>query len=1158
MSGAGRLPGSRRSAVERILNGGGREPEDGEGVGAPVPEGNPADLWSPGGSRLLYRGYAMSGVDSDGLGSLPLHDYPTTLVTSEAAKGDTDGAASGPGQPNGKGAAGADEPLATTSADTLPLTASDAYVGTAASTSAPAFKTSPLHSLRRRWFLRAPPKPRTVYLESGDTDPPRKRLPDNAVRNTKYNALTFFPRALYEEFRMFYNLFFLAIAISQVIPALRVGYLITYIGPLAFVLTVSLAKSAFDDLMRRRRDDEVNRQLYERLGAAAHEPGERRQVRAADIRVGDLLLLHKDQRVPADCVLLRAAPDPNGTVFLRTDQLDGETDWKLRRAVHSAQQLRTDEDLIGLRASVWAEAPRKEIYEFIGNLYLPNGVVEPLSLENTMWAGTVLASGSAVALVVYTGRETRSMMNVSQPPTKVGALDLEVNFLSKLLFVLLFSMAFILLCFKRFGTQWFLYLVRYLLLFSSIIPISMRINLDLSKYVYKFMAEHDRHIPQATVRNSDIPEELGRLDYVLTDKTGTLTKNEMVFKKVHFGSVLFGRDSLEDLRKVALAAFAATDERSHRDVREALLAVALAHNVTPVEDAYQAASPDEVALLQFANSIGLQLLERSQSVVRLRLPTGAVATFDILVEFPFTPAAKRMGIVVRGPLEPTAIPALRTPRPIWLFVKGADSVLARMARATDWLDEECGNMAREGLRTLVYGRRLLTEAQYREFAEAYREARAQRQARAEAMAAVQTRLERDLDVMCLTGVEDVLQDGVKETLEQLRQAEFRVWMLTGDKVETARCIATSSRLVSRQQRMFTISGVDSRTLASRQLAQFKRRANEALVVDGVTLDVMLQHFGEDFMHVAGRAPAVIACRCSPTQKGELARLIRQVLHRRVLAIGDGGNDVAMIQKANVGVGIPGREGRQASMAADFSVAQFAHLVRLLLWHGRNNYKRSARLAQFVVHRGLIIAVIQMCFSAFFYFAAISVFSGLLMVGFATVFTMLPIFSLVLDEDVSDTVALTYPELYTELRRGRSLNVRTFLTWVLKAFYSGAAIMAFAVLILYNAAFFTTANIQAVAFTALVFLEWLMVVSEIHTWHYLMIVSEALSVLFYALAILLLRDDFDQSFVWTFRFWWKTLVIVLVAWLPVEVGKRVERCVHPPRYAKVGRATAREE
>lgn len=135
-----------------------------------------------------------------------------------------------------------------------------------------------------------------------------------------------------------------------------------------------------------------------------------------------------------------------------------------------------------------------------------------------------------------------------------------------------------------------------------------------------------------------------------------------------------------------------------------------------------------------------------------------------------------------------------------------------------------------------------------------------------------------------------------------------------------------------------------------------------MVIDGESLALLLTHYRESFTAVAVLLPTVIACRCSPTQKAEIAQLIRAHTKKRVCCIGDGGNDVSMIQAADVGVGIVGKEGHQASLAADFSIEQFCHLPKLLVWHGRNSYKRSAKLAQFVIHRGLIISVCQTMFS----------------------------------------------------------------------------------------------------------------------------------------------------------------------------------------------------
>ncbi|CAF4700854.1 unnamed protein product, partial [Rotaria socialis] len=303
-------------------------------------------------------------------------------------------------------------------------------------------------------------------------------------------------------------------------------------------------------------------------------------------------------------------------------------------------------------------------------------------------------------------------------------------------------------------------------------------------------------------------------------------------------------------------------------------------------------------------------------------------------------------------------------------------------------------------------------------------------------------LERDMELLCVTGVEDKLQENVRQTLEILRNAGIKVWMLTGDKLETATCIAKSSKLIGRDHDIYTFKQITTREECLQEINMFRRKADACLIITGDTLQICLSFYERDLMELIIQCPAVVVCRCSPTQKANVVELLKKYGNQRVrvCAIGDGGNDVSMIQSADVGVGIVGKEGKQASLAADFSINQFSYLSRLLLVHGRNSYKRSAALSQFVMHRGLIISVMQAIFSSIFYFASISLYQGFLLVGYGTVYTMFPVFSLVLDKDVRSEIALLYPELYKELSKGRSLSFKTFFLWVFISIYQGGAIM----------------------------------------------------------------------------------------------------------------------
>ncbi|XP_060821154.1 probable phospholipid-transporting ATPase IIA isoform X1 [Bombus pascuorum] len=1019
-----------------------------------------------------------------------------------------------------------------------------------------------------------------------------EKFPTNVIRNQKYNIVTFLPLVLFQQFKFFLNLYFLLMAISQFIPDIRIGYLYTYWGPLCFVLTVTICREAIDDFRRYKRDKEVNAQKYYRLVKGFDTP---ELVPSSKLRVGDLVIVEKGQRVPADLVLLRTT-ERSGACFVRTDQLDGETDWKLRLAVPATQKLENNSQLFDIKASIYVEKPQKDIHSFIGTFTRYDGYSseESLGVDNTLWANTAIASGSALGVVVYTGQETRSLMNHSAPRSKVGLLDQEINQLTKVLFCAVIGLALVMMSLKGFNGPWYRYMFRFVLLFSYIIPISLRVNLDMGKAFYAWCIQRDKEIAGTVVRTTTIPEELGRISYLLSDKTGTLTQNKMVFKKLHLGMISYGQETFDEIMTVLKTCYSTNSESSpvkpsasihsgkvrrseSTRIYDAVHALALCHNVTPVYDDvpkstnldtmsiqtgetgdsgsiqsqteadqhyylpeqkrnYQASSPDEVALVKWTEEMGLALVKRDLNFMQLKAPNGKILNYTILQIFPFTSETKRMGIIVKE----------ESSSEIVFYLKGADVVMSGIVQYNDWLEEECGNMAREGLRTLVVAKKNLTEEQYLDFEARYNSARMSVSDRVSRVAAVVESLEREMELLCVTGVEDRLQDRVRPTLELLRNAGIKIWMLTGDKLETATCIAKSSRLVSRTQSLHVFKSVVTRTDAHLELNTFRKKQDCALVISGDSLEVCLQYYEQEFLELACGSPAVVCCRCSPTQKAEVVSLIQRHTGKRTAAVGDGGNDVSMIQAADAGIGLEGLEGRQASLAADFSISQFSHLANLLLVHGRRSYKRSAALSQFVIHRGLIISTMQAVFSAVFYLSSVSLYQGFLMVGYGTIYTMFPVFSLVLDKDVSGKIALTYPELYKELSKGRSLSYKTFFMWILISIYQGGVIM-YGALIMFEDEFI---HIVAISFTALVLTELIMVALTIRTWHHIMILAEIFSLALYLLSLVVLKDYFDAEFIKTTDFLWKVLLITLISCMPLYILKFLRKKFSPPSYTKL--------
>ncbi|PVV05207.1 hypothetical protein BB560_000276 [Smittium megazygosporum] len=1010
----------------------------------------------------------------------------------------------------------------------------------------------------------------------------RKDSPSNSIDNRKYNPITFLPHVLYDQFKYFLNLYFLLVALSQIFPVFRVGYTLSYFGPLVFVLAVTIVQEWYDDHLRFKRDKQLNNEKYKVLSKEFHGSI---QTPSKNLTVGDIIYISKNQRIPADLLILKTLNDDSGSCFIRTDQLDGETDWKLRAAVPLTQAVASELDFLDL----------DDIYSFNGSVYIHNVSPDTLSnnkssqatgqssiefnnttqsqgidINNTIWKDCTLASGSALGVIIYAGKQTRSSLNSSSSRLKIGLFDIDVNFITKILFAVTLSMSFLLVLLDGFRGSWFITMFRFIILFSSIIPIGLRVNLEMGKNYYGRQIQNDKEIEGAIVRTSSIPEELGRLEYILTDKTGTLTCNEMEMIRLHTGNISYSLETMDEITSL-LHAFKNNLESHDRqssadkstasfskfnakavDMFKLVEALALCHNVTPtfmysglesqdltnLDLEYSASSPDEIAIVEWAKSVGLTLAHRSPNTLFIKTSLyGHEFDYEILVNIPFTSESKRMGVVVKncstGSIE--------------FIMKGADSVMREITVSNDWVDEEVSNMAREGLRTLVVAKKSLSHEYYSKFKTALEAAKLKIHDRqASINRVVSEYLEFDLHVLCVTGVEDKLQEGVQSTLELVRNAGFKVWMLTGDKIETAICIAISSKLVGKNARFHVIRDVaDPMDLKQELDILLNVPVTTCLVIDGTSLQLCLDAFPDLFISLATRFASVVCSRCSPTQKGEVVTLVQKKTNKRVAAIGDGGNDVGMIQLANVGIGLSGREGQQASLASDIALVKFSHLARLLLWHGRNSYKRSCKLSQFVIHRGLIISVMQFMFSILFYYAPIPLFDGMLVVGYTTVYTMFPVFLLVLDTDISETVAMTYPELYKDLRKGRNFNFKTFLIWLLTSVYQGTIIVILA-LYFFKPEFI---HIVSIMFTSLIINELAMVLVQLHFITFWMVYAQIGSLCIYLLSMFIL-PTFDMEFILSWTFLYKVLAISAVSWVPVQFVKVIATLLSPSSHSKL--------
>ena len=1017
----------------------------------------------------------------------------------------------------------------------------------------------------------------------------------NKIENHKYNLITFIPVVMFNQFKQFGNFFYLLLSVSQFFDEFIVGFLFTYISPLAIVVSISMLKELYDDINRRIQDTKTNSTLIPVLiGRPNNNNVERIYKTASNLLVGDIIELKKDTRVPADIIVLKTFNESkeDNQAFIRTDQLDGETDWKLRKAPESTQKMK-DYELIKCNGRLECEPPSKLIYNFQGTLNIGKDIKEPLNLENTIWASTVIASQKVIGIVIYTGKESRARMNSSTPKIKIGVLDDELNITNVYLFIIMLSLSIILTGLKGFYVSWstFFIFIKFIILFCAIIPIALRVNLDVSKTWFSYVINKDKTIPETIARNSTIPEELGRISYIFSDKTGTLTKNEMIFKKIAMSNEQFEESNFSDLKDI-LSDECSKDDAPFLDVyeslkneekiednisnnepkkkknkirrnrnkiiRDTITAMLLCNNVTPIIDekdpekiTYQASSPDEIALVKFAKTLNMKLISRTDKSLTIKDAAGNIEEFEVLANFPFSSETKRMGIILKNKKHGHII----------FYLKGAENVMKNYSKEEyrGYINENAENLATKGLRTLVLTHKLLNEKEFEKWNKEYKEATTSMENRKEKMAEIISKLEYDMEFLCVSGVEDLLQDEVATTIENLRNAGMKIWMLTGDKVETATCISISAGIKGKNQKIFTvkyddISSEDKREVLNNLKVKFKEYNNKnnvephIFIIDGETLDFALKNCEADFFETTKNSPSVVCCRCSPTQKRIVVKTIKKYIkNARTAAVGDGGNDVAMIQEADVGIGIVGKEGLQASLAADYSIKEFKSLNILLLWWGRLSYKNTSTLANFVIHKGLIISFNQFIFSLMFYYNAVPLYNGMLCLGYSTVFTCLPAISILLDQDIDKENVLKFPTLYKVLLKGRELNLKNFLWWFFKSVVQSSIIM-FGSMILFKDHLFL--KIVTVTFTSLIYLEILNVYMEINKFHKFMILALISTWAVYTLSLWIFPHVLDISYVFEYSTIWRILLIAFLAWAPFYITNRLKKLLFPKEIEKL--------
>lgn len=623
-----------------------------------------------------------------------------------------------------------------------------------------------------------------------------EQYPDNTVTNTKYTLWNFLPKNIMEQFSRAMNRYFLFIACLQFISIITPVNPVSTLGPLIVIFGITALKELVDDRGRAAQDKIANERKYEVV-----RNGQLERIMSQDIHVGDIIRLSDQEEVPCDLCLLYSS-SPNGVCFVQTTNLDGETNLKARQSPQETQAL-TIAEVEKFKGCIECSAPDHFVYKFDSRMWMEavgddsfdrSAAISLSSQQFLQQTITIKNVDFIYGVAVYTGNETKFCKNKDKPPFKWTRADKFINSISVLLF--LFQLLLVAIFgaiglvwqsenapnhwYLRTSTShvWYEYLIipaRFLLLNSTIIPISLKVTMDFCKLFYaKFIGwdvtlfEKDEQ--PAVANNSSISEDLGQIEYVLSDKTGTLTQNLMAFQKASVDGIIYTSHDIvngdevksqsRDFRTI-LDDVDFKGDNFHNNGVYLVLNMLLNNGVQPTKRddgsvVFRSASPDEEALVQACADVGAILISREGAVLETEIK-GVRKSFTQLQELEFTSNRKRMSVVVRDQFSGR----------YFLFTKGADDVIyERLDRSQDTtkLKIHLDSFAQEGLRTLLYGYRILELNEFNDWLEIYQKANTELVDRELAVERACDVLEKNFSLIGATAIEDKLQVDVAETI----------------------------------------------------------------------------------------------------------------------------------------------------------------------------------------------------------------------------------------------------------------------------------------------------------------------------------------------------------------------------------------------------------
>ena len=1025
---------------------------------------------------------------------------------------------------------------------------------------------------------------------------------NNYITTTKYNIITFLPKSFLIQFARLPNVYFLLTAIIQSIPIVSPLSSASSILPLIVVLGVSMIRELIEDISRHNYD-KLNNQA--RVWCYNQIQEQFLEIKSEEIKIGELIIVKNNMSIPCDLVILDTSSE-EGICYVETSSLDGEkglkqkisnkiTNGSFRKMCSSSLQNTDIFKLrkIALKGFCQCDKPNPRLNKLDGRISIGihNSLEKyPISANQMLLKGTILKHTDwVIGFALYTGMNNKIILNSKKPRIKISKIE---STMSKFLIgIFIFQILLCAFCAYTHQSNYknntpfyenYIFLARkpslesfitfftYLLLLNTLIPISLIITLEIVKlgqglFIYWDVEMYSR-IKKKFCKASSVSlnEELGNVNYIFSDKTGTLTINKMQFKYCIIGDYCYEYIKTEEIahknefsldekfnalssglsadythnlnldapshiilsnnkchsnvnlhyhfyqgsnnktskprnndnqnnpikenfseniipfgnkyfislikeKEKALSSYMNNNSNNNYiynnngnpDIKQDLklkkeidllknfwLALSCAHECMCSETEegieYSGVSPDDIELVKTASSQGFTYLKSSSHIRKVQIGS-EIKQFKLLNILDFSSERKRMSIIIQDDLT----------KEIKLFTKGADcEIMKRLNRHsppsyTTIARQHIDSFSCKGFRTLMVAYKTIENDVYKEWSTKLRNGEMNLAKKHTLIESLYNEMEQDLFLIGATVVEDKLQDNVPNTIKDLKLAGIKIWVLTGDKVDTAENIALSCNLMNNKQKNFKICAEKENTkihprsdtineyqdgslniefyldtlkndfydfafneedIASNSMtennnnnsirnsigvAEFDPSNIEpfSILIEAPILAGLLKNedFTKQFLKIALYASTVICCRVSPLQKSQVVKIVKEYQSDAItLAIGDGGNDVSMIMEAHIGIGIYGEEGMRAVQASDFAIGEFQFLRRLLFYHGRVNSNRISQMILYFFYKNFVFTIIH------FFYAFCSLGSGQTIIDdwfitcYNLIFTALPL------------------------------------------------------------------------------------------------------------------------------------------------------------------------